>query len=91
MFELSPLLTAAKAWASSMPASRSVSRSKPMPVTRRPANPAPSRRNADSLESITATEWPCASRMCASVDPTRPQPMMTKCTRGDASAVRHGL
>src|SRR6478672_913227 len=97
MLELSPLLTAANACASSMPASRNVSRSKPMPVTRRPANPAPSRRKADSFESITATVCPWPSRISASVDPTRPQPMMTKCTLGplrslavrpDASAVR---
>src|SRR3954451_851459 len=97
MLELSPLLTAANACASSIPASRNVSRSKPMPVTRRPANPAPSRRKADSFESITATVCPWPSRISARVDPTRPQPMMTKCTLGplrslavpaDASAVR---
>src|SRR5215217_5246498 len=29
---------------------------------------------------MTATVWPCDSRMCASVEPTRPQPMITKCT-----------
>ena len=29
---------------------------------------------------MIATEWPCSSRMCASVEPTRPHPMMTMCT-----------
>src|SRR5436190_1287791 len=29
---------------------------------------------------MTATEWPWSSRMCARVDPTRPQPMITICT-----------
>ena len=38
-FELSPLLTAAKASACSMPASISTSWSKPTPVTRLPLNP----------------------------------------------------
>ena len=53
MFELSPLLTAAKAPASSMPASFRVSWSKPTPVTRRPVKPEPSRRNAvGSLRSV---------------------------------------
>src|SRR6186713_1626523 len=80
MLELSPLLTAAKACASSMPASRRVSRSKPMPVTRRPAKACPRRRKADSSASMTATVCPWDSRMCASVEPTRPQPMITKCT-----------
>ena len=35
--------------------------------------------------SITATECPRLSRDMASVAPTRPQPMMTKCTCGDAT------
>ncbi len=46
MFELSPLLTATYAAADSMPASSRTSRSKPMPVTRRPRKPARRRRNA---------------------------------------------
>ena len=41
MLELSPLLTAANAPAESMPASSSVCRSKPRPVTCRPANSGP--------------------------------------------------
>src|SRR6476469_7891522 len=44
MLELSPLLTAAKAPAESMPASSSVCRSKPRPVTWRPPKSGPSRR-----------------------------------------------
>ena len=46
MLLLSPLLTAAKACARSMPASTRVSRSNPTPVTRCPANSAGSRRKA---------------------------------------------
>ena len=56
MLELSPLDTAANASASSMPASISVSRSKPTPVTVRPLKSGPSRRNASALWSTTATE-----------------------------------
>src|SRR5438105_9258754 len=82
MLELSPLDTAANASASSMPASTSVSRSKPTPVTVRPAKSGPSRRKASALWSTTATECPAASRLCAIVDPTRPHPMITTCTDG---------
>ena len=46
MFELSPLLTAAKASASSTPAAIRVLRSKPSPVTVRPWKWSPRRRNA---------------------------------------------
>src|SRR3954466_277879 len=88
MLELSPLETAAKACASSMPASMSVSRSKPTPVICRPWKSAPSRRNDPASWSTTATEWPAASRLCAMVDPTRPQPMITTCTPGDVTG-RH--
>src|SRR5690606_2770580 len=84
MFELSPSETAANAYASSTPAWTSVSRSNPTPVTRRPANALSSRRNASGFWSITATEWPRCSRDAARVAPTRPQPMMTKCTSADA-------
>ena len=75
-----PLETAAKAPASSMPASRKVSWSKPIPVTRRPPNPGPSRRKAVGSWSITATVCPCCSRDWARAEPTLPQPMMTMCT-----------
>src|SRR3954453_17295901 len=92
MLELSPLETAANAPASSMPASMSVSRSKPTPVTCRPWKSGPSRRNAPALWSTTATEWPATSRLWAIVEPTRPQPMITTCTdrdaTGDAAAIR---
>ena len=80
MFELSPLDTAAKASARSMPASMSTSRSKPTPVTVSPAKSGPRRRNASGFWSMTATEWPRLSRLCARVEPTRPHPMITMCT-----------
>ena len=54
--ELSPLLTAAKASARSMPASVSTSRSKPTPVTLMPLKPDASLRNASGSWSMTATE-----------------------------------
>src|SRR6478672_6831978 len=63
-----------------MPASCRVSRSNPTPVTRRPSKADPSRRNADSSWSMIATSWPWLSRLRAREEPTRPQPMMTKCT-----------
>jgi hypothetical protein len=63
MLVLSPLDTAANASARSIPAAISTSRSNPMPVTVRPVNSVPSRRNASASASITATEWPRASRL----------------------------
>src|SRR6478672_839487 len=80
MLELSPLETAAKAWARSTPASTRTSRWKPCPTTWRPENSAESLRKACRSLSITATSWPSRSRLAASEDPTRPQPMMTTCT-----------
>src|ERR1700744_3072117 len=80
MLELSPLLTAAKPSARSIPALASTSRSKPIPVTRSPLNEGRSLRNASGSRSMTATVLPRSSRMWASVDPTRPQPMITICT-----------
>src|SRR3954469_20168777 len=80
MLELSPLLTAAKAPAESMPASSSVCRSKPRPVTWRPANSGPSRRKASGSWSMTATLWPTSSSRRAMAEPTRPQPITTTCT-----------
>jgi hypothetical protein len=94
MLELSPLDTAANASARSMPAWINTSRSKPTPVTVRPAKSALSRRNASASWSITATEWPSASRLCARVEPTRPHPMITMCTLAPPEAItraaRHG-
>src|SRR4051794_12866413 len=81
MFELSPLDTAAKASADSMPARSSTLWSKPMPVTLVPLNEGPSRRNASGSLSMTDTVWLRSSRLRASVEPTRPQPMITTCTR----------
>src|SRR4051794_6412726 len=82
MFELSPLLTAAKASARSIPASVSTVWSKPYPVTLIPLNEGPSRRNASGLLSMMLTVWLRSSSERASVDPTRPQPMITTCTWG---------
>src|SRR5665647_3367256 len=73
-----------------MPAWTSVSRSKPRPVTFLPLNSASSRLKASGFWSITATEWPRSSNDCARVAPTRPQPMMTKCTCGDATGFWEG-
>src|SRR5215469_10925941 len=89
MLELSPLLTAAKPSARSMPALASTSRSKPIPVTRSPLNAGRSLRNASGSRSITATVLPRSSRMWASVEPTRPHPMITICTTRPFT-VRHG-
>src|SRR5919107_5983939 len=80
MFELSPLLTAAKAPAESMPASSSVCRSKPRPVTYRTAKSGSSRGKASGSWSITATLCPTSSSRRAIADPTRPQPITTTCT-----------
>src|SRR5690349_14853551 len=80
MLELSPLLTAANAPAPSMPASSSVCRSKPSPVTCRPLKSGPSRRKASGSWSITATLCPTSSSRRAIADPTRPQPITTTCT-----------
>src|SRR5215468_10404072 len=82
ILELSPLLTAANASASSIFAATSVSRSKPRPVTVVPRKPSPRRRNASGLMSMTATLWPRLSSWCASDEPTRPHPMITTCTAG---------
>src|SRR6185437_7409521 len=80
MLELSPEETAANASARSMPASMRTSWSNPIPVTVWPENSPPRRRNASGLTSITDTECPRCSRLCARVEPTRPHPMMTTCT-----------
>ena len=81
MLELSPLLTAAKAPAESTPASSSVCRSKPSPVTWRPVNSGPSRRKASGSWSMTATLCPTSSSRLAMAEPTRPQPITTTCTK----------
>src|SRR5665648_590835 len=74
-----------------MPAWTSVSRSKPRPVTFLPLNSASRRLKASGFWSMTATEWPRSSNDCARVAPTRPQPMMTKCTCGDATGFWEGM
>src|ERR687890_175399 len=86
MLELSPLETAAKASARSIPATSRTSRSNPTPVTLIPLNDAPRRRNASGLVSMIATEWSRSSRLRASVLPTLPHPMITTCTRGTVHA-----
>src|SRR5689334_23287217 len=80
MLELSPLDTAAKASARRMPARSRTSWSKPYPVILSPLNPGPRRRKLSGSLSITATVWLRSSRLRASVDPTRPHPMITTCT-----------
>ena len=85
MLELSPLVTAAIAAASRMPACSSRSRSKPTPTTCWPPKPSCRRRNAFGSLSTTATEWPLSSMIRARPEPTRPQPTMTTCMRGDAT------
>src|SRR3954467_5781941 len=81
MLELSPLETAAKASARRIPAFSSTSWSKPCPVILSPLKPGPSRRNASGSLSMTDTVWLRSSRLRASVEPTRPHPMITTCTR----------
>src|SRR4051795_9455388 len=81
MLELSPLETAANASARRMPAFSSTSWSKPYPVTFSPLNPGPSRRKESGSLSMTDTVWLRSSRLRASVEPTRPHPMITTCTR----------
>src|SRR5215468_11297343 len=89
--ELSPLLTAANAPASRIPAASRTVWSKPMPVIFLPLKEERNFRNASGFWSITATEWPRSSRMWASVEPTRPHPMITMCTAASSqSAARHG-
>src|ERR671920_1627228 len=80
MLELSPLETAAKASARRMPAFSRTCWSKPIPAILSPLKPGPSLRNASGALSITATVWLRSSRLRASVEPTRPQPMITTCT-----------
>src|SRR6478609_5551113 len=80
MLELSPLETAANASAFSTPARSSTPWSKPMPVTLVPLKEGPSRRNASGLLSMIDTVWLRSSRLWASVEPTRPHPMITTCT-----------
>src|SRR4051794_25960066 len=81
MLELSPLETAANASARRIPAFSSTCWSKPIPATFSPLNPGPSRRKASGSLSMTDTVWLRSSRLLASVEPTRPQPMITTCTR----------
>src|SRR6478752_5417188 len=80
MLELSPLETAANASARRMPAFSRTSWSKPCPVILSPLNPGPTRRNASGSASMIDTVWLRSSRLRASVEPTRPQPMITTCT-----------
>src|SRR6478735_9760623 len=81
MLELSPLETAAKASARRTPAFSRTSWSKPCPVILSPLKPGPRRRKASGSASMIDTVWLRSSRLLASVEPTRPQPMITTCTR----------
>ena len=81
MLELSPLETAAKPSACSMPASSSTSRSKPTPLMVLPAKSGPSRRNASTLDVDHRDGVARASPGSGpGWSPTRPQPMITMCT-----------
>ena len=83
MLELSPLLTAAKALACSMPAATSVSWSNPMPVIRLAAEVFA--QAAEGVRVLVDHRRRCdraASSLWASDEPTRPQPMTTMCTAG---------
>src|ERR1700722_6143511 len=79
MLVLSPLVTAARASASSAPAFSRSSRSKPDPTMQGPSHSL-SRRKALGDLSRTATECPSALREMARPDPTRPHPTTTTCT-----------
>src|SRR3954468_8407936 len=91
MFELSPLVTEAKAPASSMCASARSSRSKPNPTTCVPLKSGGSRRNARAFLSTIATECPPCSNAPASSLPTRPHPMTTTCNPASRSRGRRML
>src|SRR5579884_838111 len=80
MFELSPFVTAARAPARRMPASSSVSRSKPNPLRVWPPQPSGRRRKAEARLSMIATVWPSATREIPRPEPTRPLPTITTCT-----------
>ena len=79
MLLLSPLVTAAKASARSIPALTSVSRSKTSPVSLSPLRSVPPSANTARLWSTTETLWPSFSSMWASALPTRPKPPITTC------------
>ena len=92
MLELSPLETAANASARSMPGL-----DQHLPVEADAgdllAGEVGGRAGGTPARSwsITATEWPSRSRPAAREEPTRPQPMITTCTRGTPSPrVRRG-
>ena len=68
-----------------MSAASGTSRSKPKPVTVVPAKAGTEPRNASELLSITATLWSRDSRLCASVEPTPPQPMSNDVQLRDAT------
>ena len=80
MLELSPLETAAKASARSMPACRSTS-----PVEAHPGDRDPGEVGAEPAERVGVLvddrdRVPAGSRLWARVEPTRPHPMITTCT-----------
>src|SRR5580692_10988236 len=79
MLVLSPLVTAARASASSAPAFSRSSRSNPDPTMHGPSHSF-SRRKALADLSRMATEWPSALSEMARPDPTRPHPTTMTCT-----------
>jgi len=80
MLELSPLVTAATAVASSMPAAARSVRSNPNPTTLLPAKLEGSRRKAPAFLSMMATVLPAFSSAPASSLPTLPPPTTMTCT-----------
>src|SRR5580692_1534784 len=79
MLVLSPLVTAARASASSAPAFSRSSRSNPEPTMHGPSHSL-RRRKALADLSRMATEWPSALSEMARPDPTRPHPTTMTCT-----------
>src|SRR3984957_14653792 len=79
MLVLSPLVTAARASASSAPALSRSSRSKPEPTMHGPSQSF-SRRKALADLARMATEWPSALGDMARPAPPRPHPTTMTCT-----------
>src|SRR5205807_1881818 len=84
---LSPLVTAANASASWMPARMSTSSLTPLPTISSPLNSTGRRLKDSLLWSMIETVCPARSIMVASVAPTRPQPRITTfiCRCGEKS------
>src|SRR5579864_7545794 len=77
ILRLSPLVTAANASASLMPALIRTSSSTPLPITVWPLNCGSRRWKESLLWSMTDTVCPALDIMLASIAPTRPHPRIT--------------